>query len=63
MKYSVRRYDIGRSMKLPLQGQKNKEMKERKKDYLNIVLVSGTSCLSENGKRIDRSDGNRKYII
>jgi hypothetical protein len=63
VKLSVCRYEIWRSMKLSLQEQKNKEMKVRKKNYLNIVLyLLDTSCLSESGKKINRSDGNRKYI-
>jgi hypothetical protein len=62
VKYSERRYEIWRSMKLSLQEQKNTEMKVRKKNYLNIVPVLGTSCLSENGEKINRSDGNIRYI-
>jgi hypothetical protein len=49
-------------MKICPQEQKNKEIKVRKKNYLNILSVLGTSCLSVNGKKINKSDGNRKYI-
>jgi hypothetical protein len=49
-------------MKQSLHEQQNKDMKVRKNNNLNIVPVLGTSCPRENGKKISRSDGNRKYI-
>jgi hypothetical protein len=49
-------------MKQSLQEWQNKEKKVKKKNYLNIVPVLGILCSSENGKKIIRSDCNRKYI-